>query len=303
MADNAAPAGLEAVQNILVDSGNAPAAEDPPADPPAGDPPADPPAGDPPAAKPPVQEPPADPLAAVDTSDLGGIEPPAPLGDGETPTTLAEAAAKLGLTDKQLYELTVPLRDGADPTTLGAMKDRVQESEDLVGLRSELDDRRSTFENDMMRARQELTRVVELLPNVPPALIEQAQSAHLAHTERERVALLSIKPEWRDPAVFASAKDDMLETCAPYGFSRSDLDLVIDHRLTKLLHDYSQLKKRVDSANANFRAVQTQQSRGGQKQSASQKRAATNASAKAAAQDGTPLQKTQAVDTILRQQE
>ena len=296
MADNAAPAGLEAVQNILTQSG---AVETPPDDPPA-DPPA-PPAGDPPADAPPHQDPPAgDPLADVDTADLG-MDPPGPV-EGEDPRTLAEAAAKLGLTVEQLYELEVPLRDGADPVTLGAMKDRVQESEDLVGLRSELDDRRSTFENEMMRARQELERVVQLLPTVPPALIEQAQLAHLAHTERERVSLLAIKPEWRDDSVFASAKDDMLEAVGPYGFSRSDLDLVIDHRLTKLLHDFSQLTKRVARANANFKAVQTQQSRGGQKQSASQKRAATNASAKAAAQDGTSRDKTAAVDAILRNQ-
>jgi len=316
MAEPKKPAGLEAVQAILQGSGNAPKAK---ADPPAADPPAtltgatDKPKADPPAtgakekpkADPPAtvtsEKAPADPLAGIDTSDLG-VEPPKP-ADGEKPTTLDQAAKNLGLTIEQLYDLEVPLRDGAEPVTLGTMKDRMQESEDLIGLRSELDDRRSSFENEMMRARQELQRVVELLPTVPPALIEQAQQAHIAHVERERVALLSIKPEWRDPAAFASAKDAMLEVCAPYGFTRLDLDLVIDHRLTKLLHDFASLKQRVDRASASFKAVQTQQNRGGQKQSASQKVATAQAATKAAAQDGTPAQKTAAVDAILRQQQ
>jgi hypothetical protein len=286
MADTAPPAGLEAVASILQGADLAPA---------------DPPAGDPPADLPPVEDPPpVDPLADVDTSDLG-VDPPGP-AEGDNPTTLAEAAVKLGLTIEELYDLDVPLRDGAEPIKLGAMKDKIQEAEGLDDLRVELDDRRSTFENDMLRARQELARVVELLPTVPPALIEQAQKAHLDHTERERVALLTIKPEWRDASVFAIAKDAMLEVCAPYGFSRGDLDLVIDHRLTKLLHDFAQLRQRVDSASAKFKAVQTQQTRGGQKQTQSQQRAATRSRAKAEAQDGSRESQTLAVDAILRNQ-
>ncbi|MCK4866464.1 MAG: hypothetical protein KAT39_00335, partial [Alphaproteobacteria bacterium] len=151
-------------------------------------------------------------------------------------------------------------------------------------------------------ARQELARVVELLPHVPPELIEQAQVAQLQHAERERLSLLSVKPEWRDDSVFSAAKDDMLEAIAPYGFSRGDIDQVSDHRLTKLLYDFAMLRQRVDRANASFKAVQTQQTRGGQKQSQSQQRAATKARAKAEAQDGTPAQKTAAVDAILRNQ-
>jgi len=40
-----------------------------------------------------------------------------------------------------------------------------------------------------------------------------------------------------------------------YGFSRADLNMISDHRLTKLLHDFATLKERVGKANARLKEV------------------------------------------------
>lgn len=243
-----------------------------------------------------------DPLAQIDTGDMGMPGPDAsePLAEGEKPTTIAQAAQALGLTPDELYALEIPLKDGAEPVTLGSMKDTVQAIEGLEAQTVELDERRSQLENEMIVARQQLSSIVELLPTVPPALIEQAQAAHQEHRDRERSAMLAIKPEWRDGEVWERAQGEMLEAVADYGFGRSDLDLVIDHRLTKLLWDFTTLKKRVAEASARFKEVQTTAGRGGKKQSPRQERAAQERATADAAKGGRQSDKVAAVNTILR---
>lgn len=189
---------------------------------------------------------------------------PEPGGDADPnrgakgPSSLAELAESAGLTTEQIFELQVPMPDGAEPIKLGQLKDSAAEFATLGEQTTELDDRRQDFENEMIRARQELTEVIQLLPEVPPELIAQAKAKHTAHLDAERQALLGVKPEWADPKVYAAAQDEILEAVADYGFHRADLDLVLDHRLTKLLHDFAGMKARIGRANAAMKEVRKQ---------------------------------------------
>ena len=303
MADDTPPlSGIEAVADILQTAAREQAG-DPPAAPddtrkPAkrGELPA-------PGAAPP-DAPPDDPFDGLDPEDLSLKDPApaAPLAPGTKPKTLAEAAELLGCAVEDLYKLQVPMRDdGDDALTLGQMKDHAGNAVAVEALTVELDDRRAGFENEMIRARQELNEVIGLLPSVPPALIERAQQAHIEHLDRERVALLSIKPEWRDDAVFQAAQGDILEAVADYGFSRADLNLVVDHRLTKLLHDFAGLKNRVAKANARAKEILNSQPKAGKKLSDAQTRAAaTGAAVARSKQQQTPQAQTAAVAEILR---
>ncbi len=230
-------------------------------DPDQVDPPTEPaPVDEPPEAQPPVEA--VDPLADVETKDLGIDAPSATDGP---PQTLADAAEKLGMKIEDLYALDVPMRDGVEPIKLGALKDFARQSADVAELTVELETQRSDFENSMIRAKQELQEVVNLLPNVPDVLIEQARATITENQQREHSRLMEIKPDWKEPEVYQQARSDILEAVADYGFTRSDLDLVIDHRLTKLLHDFSMLKRRVASATAKHNELKTQQNRGGRK--------------------------------------
>ena len=251
----------------------------------------------------PPETPADDPFDGLDPDDLSLKEPeaPAPLKPGTKPKTLAEAAQLLGCEIGDLYKLQVPMSDGDDAMTLGKMKDHASNAVAVEGMTVELDDRRASFENEMIRARQELNEVIGLLPAVPPALIERAQQAHIEHLDRERAALLAIKPEWRDDSVFQAAQGDILEAVADYGFSRADLDLVVDHRLTKLLFDFAGLKTRVAKANARAKEIASSQPRAGKKLSDSQRRAAATAAAVSQSkQQQTPQSRTAAVAALLR---
>ena len=220
-------------------------------------------------------------------------------GGRSKPESLAELAEAAGIKIEDLYKLTIPLRDGSEPVTLGSMKDQLAKAQNLDLLAVEIEDRRTEFENGMIRARQELSEVVSLLPEVPPALIERARAAHIDTLDKERTALLVVKPEWADDKVFARAQDDILEAVADYGFSRSDLDLVIDHRLTKLLHDFAGLKKRVAAANARVKEIRDAHPKGGKRVSETAQRKRSRDVAAEKAKQGSTGDKVREVGNIL----
>ncbi len=268
--------------------------------PPAGDPPAgDPPAGD----KVKIDDKPPEGTALDDVAELLADKdtPPAtpPAGDPPADDTLAALAEAQGVKVEDLYKLTIPMRDGGEPVTLGDLKDRAAKAQNLDLLSVEIEDRRTEFENSMIRARQELSEVVSLLPEVPPALIERARAAHLENVDRERAALLVVKPEWADEGTFRRAQDDILEAVADYGFRRSDLDLVIDHRLTKLLHDFAGLKKRVAAANARVKEIRDAQPKGGKRVSEEKQRRTRRDAAAERAKTGSTGDKVAAVGNLL----
>ena len=217
----------------------------------------------------------------------------------DKPKSLAELAESAGIKVEDLYKLTIPLRDGGEPVTLGAMKDSLAKAQNLDLLAVEIEDRRTEFENGMIRARAELGEVVSLLPEVPPALIEAARAKHIETLDRERAALLDVKPEWRDDQVFARAQDDILEAVADYGFKRSDLDLVVDHRLTKLLHDFAGMKKRIDAANARVKEIRDATPKGGKRVSEKRQRQTRREAAATKARQGSTGDKVAAVGQIL----
>ena len=175
----------------------------------------------------------------------------------------AELAEKAGVTVEDLYATEIPLGGDAGLTTLGALKDSVQDFAQLDDKRTAFEDHRSTFERDMIRSRGELQEVIKLLPEIPPELVQHAQNQFADNLAKERQALYAIRPDWKDPEVFQHAQDEVFEVVKDYGFTRNDLDTVVDHRLTKLLWDFQTMAKRIAAANAGRKRVvkQSQQQR------------------------------------------
>ena len=178
-------------------------------------------------------------------------------GDGPAkPGSLKELAENAGLTLDELYQLKVPMGDGRDAVALGGLKDQLTEAVNLDATRSEaFEAERVEFENEMIRGRQELQQIVAQLPELPPGLLDSAKQAHIELIDRERAALLTVKPEWSDPETYRAARVEILGAVAEYGFGESDLGMVVDHRLTKLLHDFARLKQRVATANSRMKEV------------------------------------------------
>lgn len=213
--------------------------------------------------------------------------------------SLADIAEALGIKAEDVYKIQIPMRDGTEPVTLGALKDQVGKAADLDDQSVEIEERRTAFENDMIRSRQEISEIVSLMGEVPQALIDRARSAQIETLDRERNSLLEIMPAWKDDQVYQAARGDILEAVADYGFTRSDLDLVVDHRLTKLLHDFAGMKKRIDAANARVKEIRDATPKGGKRVSEKRQRQTRREAAATKARQGSTGDKVAAVGQIL----
>ena len=220
-------------------------------------------------------------------------------GAGGDTKTLAGLAERLGVKPDEIYKMQIPMRDDGTMVTLGELKDQAGKALDLDAMTVEIDERRTAFENDMLRSRQQLNDIVSLLPEVPPALVERARAAQIEVADRERNALLEVMPAWRDDAVYQSARDDILAAVADYGFQRFDLDAVVDHRLTKLLHDFAGMKKRIAAANAKAKEIRDALPKGGKRVSEKATRKRTRDAAAEKARTGSTGDKVAAVGQLL----
>ncbi len=236
-----------------------------------------------------------------------GLQPSA--SEGREPgdsiaLAMQSLAEKAGITLEELFATEVPLGGQLEATTLGKLKDDFSDYSQLQETKTAFEDQRTDFENDMIRSRAELQEVISLLTQqgveIPQEMIVQAQTTLQDTKARERAALLTIKPEWKNPEVFAVAMDQILETVSEYGFTRTDLDSVLDHRLTKLLHDFHIMRGRFKDANAQRKRVVTQ---------SRQKRAKSAKAAPAQelqvmidkAKTGTTAEKVAAVNRLIKQ--
>ena len=195
----------------------------------------------------------ADSLGEIRTDDLG-MEPAGDDGrDAEFVSALTELAEKAGVPIEDVYKLQVSFKGGdRSPVTLGELKDGFVEASELEEKRDAFEQHRTTFENEMIRTRGELTEVLKLLPEVPPEFIAEGKRRYEVNIDNEREALFSIRPEWRtDPHEYRAAREKMIATVADYGFRPAEFEDIIDHRLIKLLHDFANLKSRVADAQAS----------------------------------------------------
>ncbi len=181
-----------------------------------------------------------------DTDETGGDTGP----ELTEPPSFAELAQSAGVSISELYEVPIPLGDERGSTTLGELKDRFRDLQRVDQVRDQMEGQRVEFENSMIRARGELNEIVGLLPNVPAELLERARSQHRLTRDTERESLISVKPEWADEKKFEAAQTEIVDAIADYGFKRGDFDLILDHRLVKLLHDFSGMKRRLASADS-----------------------------------------------------
>ena len=235
-----------------------------------------------------------------------GMQPAA--GDGQAPgdsiaLAMQSLAEKAGITLDELFATEVPLGGELEATTLGKLKDNYQDYSQLLETKTAFEDQRTEFENDMIRSRGELQEVISLLTaqgEIPQEVVLLAQQTLQNTKEKERAALLLIKPEWKNPEAFALAQDQIMETVQEYGFTRADLDSVLDHRLTKLLHDFHIMRERFASANAQSKRV-IKQSRQRRAKSAREVPKQALQTQMEQAKTGTTADKVAAVSALIRQ--
>jgi len=232
---------------------------------PVDPPPAPPPEPEPAPAAPPEPEQTAAELAAAQAEKV----PKPDAHDVEVDVeglSVGDVAGKLGVDARKLYEdLRIPLRDGRGSVSLSELKEGYNETAILDDKRETFSAERTTWQNEVMVARQEMATTVEMLSRVMTAelgavaapaklaeLYEHARAQTAAYRETESTALLARFPDWKDDKTRGAARDQMLEHLEPFGFSAIDLDNVLDHRLVAYVHANMERDRRITATRAKI---------------------------------------------------
>ena len=170
--------------------------------------------------------------------------------------TLSALADKAGVSIDDLFAAELALPDERGNVSLEELKTSYTEGERLREGRAKLEADRMSYEQDQIQSRQEFTELLKLLPEVPPEMVQLVQQRHQAAVQENMASLVAVKPEWADADVYQRAQASILEAVAPYGFTRTDLDGVLDYRLTLMLDHFASLQKRFADAMTQFETVQ-----------------------------------------------
>ncbi len=167
-----------------------------------------------------------------------------------TPKAIAET---LGISpDKLFTEMLIPV-DGGEPLTLEEFKADGQGLRGLKAAQHELAEEKVQFENSVMAQKQTLQAAIAKIP--PDALtgemIAEVQSEHQDTIKRERAALITIRPDLKDPAAWNATRDLLVGHLQPYGFKPIEVDSIVDHRLAKYVIDNAEREKRLKELDAD----------------------------------------------------
>lgn len=192
--------------------------------------------------------------------DTGGGESQKP------PTTLAEAAERLGLDVTALYKLTVPdPHSEGESFTLGELKDAHAQRGEFTVKQMAWEESRAEQQAELLRAQQEIE---ELLTHVPKRLLESdalkaARTRLDARGERERRLTLQAIPEWRSEETRKADLAAMIEHLSGYGFPKEYLGSVSDHRTFRYIRENMQREQRVKAALEQVQKLQGKQHKPG----------------------------------------
>jgi hypothetical protein len=200
--------------------------------------------------------------------------------------TADDAAKRLGLTRQQFNALQVQV--GAESMTLGELKAKLPELLKLDKGRAELDDERGSWELERIASYRNLSAIIDALPKnaMTAGLLRQLEAQHENTRARELETLHFARPRWSDPNYATAAREKMHAVAKEYGFSRVELDGVLDHRQVLLLQDFADLREKVRSSRDQARKL----AEGGAERPSGQKGAA---SASASSGNGSGMRRSQ----------
>jgi hypothetical protein len=200
--------------------------------------------------------------------------------------TADDAAKRLGLTRQEFNALQVQV--GSESMTLGELKAKLPEVLKLDSGRAELDDARGTWELERIASYRNLSAIIDALPKnaFTAGLLRQLESQHETNRTRELESLHFARPRWSDPNYATAARGKILAVAKEYGFSRTEVEGLMDHRQVLLVQDFADLRERVRSSRDQARKL----SEGGAERPSGQKGAA---SAAASSGNGSGMRRSQ----------
>ena len=175
---------------------------------------------------------------------------PQQLADDDDPVTLNDLAEQLDLEARDLYDLEIKV--GKDErATLGELKDSFKDYKQMKADQGSFEERKLKQDNEVMVAKRQIEQLVEVgikTNSLHPEVLAKLEQVHADNVQRERRAVLEVLPEWSDTSVRSEAYENMTRLMTRYGFSRSEVEGVLDHRLLKFMVDMTTRENQIDNA-------------------------------------------------------
>jgi len=171
------------------------------------------------------------------------------------PASLDEAAKALGMTRQEFN--AIPVSVGAESMTLGELKAKLPELLKLDASRERLEDDRGTWELERIASYRNLNAIIDALPkNAHTAgMLDALERQHEQTRNRELQSLHFARPRWADATYATGAREKMTAIARDYGFTRAEVQGVLDHRQVLLLQDFAELREKVKASRDAARKV------------------------------------------------
>lgn len=170
--------------------------------------------------------------------------------DTDQPVTLKDLAATLEIKASELYDVQVPLGKG-ESASLGQLKDNHTKYIKLKAGQEQYEHNKTRADNEMMVARRQLEQLISIgnaNGQITPELLEYVDNMQSETITRERAALRQVIPEWTDNQVRSTDYGSIIDLMGQYGFSKAEVENVMDHRLIKFVHDMTKRNNVIDNA-------------------------------------------------------
>jgi hypothetical protein len=181
-----------------------------------------------------------------------------PDGDDAGPGPVAnldDAAKRLGMTRQEFN--AIPVQVGGASLTLGELKAKLPELLKLDARAAELDDARGGWELERVASYRNIHAILDALPRgaVNPQVLHTLQRQHEETRTHELEALHFARPKWADATYSTGAREAIATMAKDYGFSRAEINGLMDHRMVLLAQDYAELRAKVKESRDSARKV------------------------------------------------
>lgn len=176
-------------------------------------------------------------------------------------STLDDLARAAGLTRRELNKLPLNItgpKGEAWTIELGELKTRMADLYKLDHDRAEYAESRSQFELERVDHERRLRAIVDAIPvqALPPRLMQRIEAQAEETKARESAMLRKARPEWGDSKYQQRELAAMTAAAKVYGFTETEVNTILDHRVFLLLQDFARDRARIAASTAAARRVE-----------------------------------------------
>ncbi len=165
--------------------------------------------------------------------------------------SLKDLAEMLDVDVKDIYGVKLPLGNG-ETVSLGQYKDTYKRLQKYEADEEAFQENRRNQENQILVARQQAESLIDMLVSqgaMTPKNLEALENMQRSQLQRESKAIQAVIPSWTDPETRQRDYDAFAELGAEYGFSDVEIRAIGDHRILKMLYDFSAARRHAKKQN------------------------------------------------------